>query len=81
MSGLGKSLRKFYSGGKAIANLHRNENLSSQRKENEMQEIRNKDGKKIAMVDALQKSFEIRFKGSMTTVVFNPDGTITVMKK
>lgn len=41
-------------------------------------DVRNKNGKKVCVVDADNKTVEILFKGSLTKITFLPDGTITV---
>ena len=43
-----------------------------------MNEIRNKDGKKVAVVDAALKQVEILFKGSLTKIRFMDDGSVSV---
>jgi hypothetical protein len=43
-----------------------------------MKEIRNKDGKKVAVVDAALRQVEILFKGSLTKIRFMDDGSVSV---
>jgi hypothetical protein len=46
-----------------------------------VKEIRNKNGKKICMVDPMQKTVEILFGGMLTRIQFMSDGSVAVTNK